>query len=63
MMKLDEEIGVLTTHVIHFAHLNYPRDGEILKSVPGVGDITAEHSLRRSVISRIFLQVINYPVG
>ncbi|QVV87572.1 IS110 family transposase [Methanospirillum sp. J.3.6.1-F.2.7.3] len=41
MMKLDEEIGVLTNHVIYYAHINYPREVEILKSVPGVGDITA----------------------
>ena len=41
MMKLDEEIGVLSHHVVHYVHTNYPREVEILKSVPGVGDITA----------------------
>ena len=41
MNKLDSEIEVITDTVTQYAMEKYPREFEILYSVPGIGEVTA----------------------
>jgi len=41
MKTLNEEISELTNISTNYALVNYPREFEKLRSVPGVGDIVA----------------------